>query len=101
MPLVGAGPVAVQFPPPEGLRPGQLGTLLDERANVVDVTATIVDLAVRGHLRIEELAAQGALPSRDWLLVKLPGGTGDLLRVRAAALQRAVREPATRCCCRR
>ncbi|HET9946418.1 MAG TPA: DUF2207 domain-containing protein [Actinomycetes bacterium] len=79
VPVVGAGPVAVQFSPPEGLRPGQMGTLLDERANVLDVTATIVDLAVRGHLRIEEQPRKGLFRSRDWLLVKLPGGKGDLV----------------------
>ena len=79
VPVVGAGPVAVQFSPPEGLRPGQLGTLLDERANVLDVTATIVDLAVRGHLRIEEQPRKGLFRSRDWLLVKLPDGKGDLV----------------------
>jgi hypothetical protein len=79
VPIVGAGPVAVQFAPPEGLRPGQLGTLIDEQANVVDVTATIVDLAVRGHLRIEEQPREGLFRSRDWLLVKVPGGRGDLV----------------------
>lgn len=79
VPLVGSGPVAVQFRPPEGLRPGQVGTLLDERANVLDVTATIVDLAVRGHLRIEELPRRGLFSSRDWRLVKLAGGEGPLL----------------------
>jgi hypothetical protein len=50
-------PVAVQFTPPSELRVGELGTLIDEKANVVDVTATIIDLAVRGYLRIEELGA--------------------------------------------
>ena len=79
VPLVGAGAVAVQFRPPEGLRPGQIGTLLDEQANVLDVTATIVDLAVRGHLRIEELPRRGWFSSRDWRLVRLAGGTGELL----------------------
>jgi hypothetical protein len=79
VPLIGAGPVAVQFSPPDGLRPGQLGTLLDERANVLDVTATIVDLAVRGHLRIEEQPRKGLFRSRDWLLVKLPDGKGELV----------------------
>ena len=69
----------MQFQPPEGLRPGQLGTLLDERANVVDVTATIVDLAVRGHLRIVELERAHWFSSRDWRLEKLSGGTGELL----------------------
>ncbi|SDI36214.1 Predicted membrane protein [Sinosporangium album] len=55
--------------PPEGVRPGQIGTLLDERANVVDVTATIVDLAVRGHLAVEETARE-IYDAPDWLLVK-------------------------------
>jgi predicted membrane protein DUF2207 len=78
VPLTGAGPVAVQFQPPAGLLPGQLGTLLDEQANVVDVTATIVDLAVRGHLRIVELPHGHWFSSRDWQLEKLTGGSGTL-----------------------
>ncbi|HLS13917.1 MAG TPA: DUF2207 domain-containing protein [Beutenbergiaceae bacterium] len=48
------GPIAVQFHPPEGVRPGEMGTLADEVADPHDVTATIVDLAVRGYFRIEE-----------------------------------------------
>jgi hypothetical protein len=48
-----AGPV--EFVPPENVRPGQVGTLIDERANTLDVTATIVDLAVRGWLTIAEV----------------------------------------------
>ena len=71
--------VAVQFMPPEGLRPGQLGTLLDEQANVLDVTATIVDLAVRGHLRIVELPREHWFSSRDWRLERLSGGAGELM----------------------
>ncbi len=48
-------PGPVEFVPPDGVRPGQVGTLIDERANLLDVTATIVDLAVRGHLKIVEV----------------------------------------------
>lgn len=71
-------PVAVQFTPPPGMRPGQLGTLIDERAHVVDVTATIVDLAVRGHLRIEEAPETEGRPS-EWLLVEVtPAPEGQL-----------------------
>jgi uncharacterized membrane protein YgcG len=71
VPLISRAPVAVAFTPPEGLRPGQIGTLLDERANVIDVTATIVDLAVRGFLRIDELERAHWFSSRDWQLVRL------------------------------
>ncbi|HET6142896.1 MAG TPA: DUF2207 domain-containing protein, partial [Candidatus Acidoferrales bacterium] len=51
-PRVGA--VAVQYEPPDGLTPAEAGTLVDERAAMRDITATIVDLAVRGYLMIEE-----------------------------------------------
>lgn len=67
-------PVAVRFDPPPGLRPGQLGTLLDESADVRDVTSTIVDLAVRGYLKVEEVAEKGkkkATKNTDYALVKL------------------------------
>ena len=36
----------------------QMGTVLDERADMHDITATILDLAVRGFLRIEEMEAK-------------------------------------------
>jgi uncharacterized membrane protein len=47
-------PVAVQYEPPDEMTPAEVGTLLDESVDMRDVTATIVDLAVGGHLRIEE-----------------------------------------------
>lgn len=72
-------PIAVQFTPPSGMRPGQLGTLIDEHANVVDVTATIVDLAVRGYLKIEEVQEPGMFRSGDWRLTEVtPAPAGDL-----------------------
>jgi len=48
------GPVAVQYAPPEGMSPAEAGTLVDENAAMRDITATIVDLAVRGYIVIEE-----------------------------------------------
>jgi uncharacterized membrane protein len=47
-------PVAVQYEPPGEMTPAEVGTLLDESVDMRDITATIVDLAVGGHLRIEE-----------------------------------------------
>jgi len=47
-------PIAVQYEPPAGVSPAEAGTLLDNRADMRDITATMVDLAVRGQLRIEE-----------------------------------------------
>jgi uncharacterized membrane protein len=48
------GPVAVQYAPPPGMTPAEAGTLVDDDAGMRDITATIVDLAVRGYLAIEE-----------------------------------------------
>ncbi|HEX6588213.1 MAG TPA: DUF2207 domain-containing protein [Longimicrobiales bacterium] len=48
-------PIVTQYEPPAELTPGEVGTLLDERADMRDVTATLVDLAVQGRMRIEEV----------------------------------------------
>jgi uncharacterized membrane protein YgcG len=47
-------PIAAQYEPPDQLSPGEAGTLVDESADMRDVTASIVDLAVRGYIVIEE-----------------------------------------------
>jgi uncharacterized membrane protein YgcG len=62
----------VAFVPPDDLRPGQLGTLVDFEAGPLDVTATIVDLAVRGYLKIEEVDKEWYQFKHDWKLTKLP-----------------------------
>lgn len=69
----------VEFAPPDHIRPGLLGTLYDERADPVDVSASIVDLAVRGFLRIEEVPKQGWFGKSDHRLVKLRDDDGSLL----------------------
>ena len=53
------GSVAVQYEPPDGLTPAEAGTLVDEQAAMRDITATIVDLAVRGYIVIEEKEKAG------------------------------------------
>ena len=70
--------VPVDWRTVRAMPPGVLGTLVDERADVVDVTATVVDLAVRRHLRIEELEPR-RWKGRDWLLTRLDEGPDDLV----------------------
>jgi uncharacterized membrane protein len=45
--------VVVRYEPPQGISAGAIGTLVDEKVDMADITATIVDLAVRGYLTIE------------------------------------------------
>ncbi|WP_237106654.1 DUF2207 domain-containing protein [Nonomuraea sp. MG754425] len=77
------------FSPPDGVRPGQIGTLVDEQADVVDVTATIVDLAVRGYLRIDEQPRQ-AYDAPDWMLVRQPNAPVNTLLPYELALYQAI-----------
>lgn len=79
LPLGASREGPVEWQPPDDLRPGLVGTLIDEQANVLDVTATIVDLAVRRYLRIEELPRGGWFSSQDWQLTRLPAPDGQLL----------------------
>jgi hypothetical protein len=72
-----SGPV--EFAPPLDLRPGQIGTLVDEMANPLDVTATVIDLAVRKYLVIEEIAKKGWFGKPDWKLTKLKDPDRELL----------------------
>lgn len=69
----------VEFAPPDDMRPGQIGTLIDEQANVLDVSATLVDLAVRRYMRIEELPKEGWFGKADWRLIHLDAPDDDLL----------------------
>jgi uncharacterized membrane protein YgcG len=75
----GGTTVAVQFQPPAGVQPGMVGTIIDETANPIDVSATIIDLAVRGHLTIEENAGSGVFRRTDWTLTRQPGPSDDRL----------------------
>lgn len=65
-------PVAVQFTPPDA-RPGEIGTLIDERADRRDVVATLIDLAVRGHIRITQTG------KKDWTFTLLSTPKDELL----------------------
>jgi uncharacterized membrane protein YgcG len=47
-------PITAQYEPPNQLTPGECGTLVDDSADMRDITASIVDLAVRGFMVIEE-----------------------------------------------
>ncbi|MER6666551.1 DUF2207 domain-containing protein [Amycolatopsis japonica] len=71
----GTGPVEVlmrdgdrvSFASPDGVLPGQVGTVVDETVDVVDVSGTVVDLAVRNYLWIAEVRGAGTV---DWQIAR-------------------------------
>jgi predicted membrane protein DUF2207 len=65
------GSYVVRYEPVEGASPAELGTLVDNRADMEDITATLVDLAVRGFIRIEEITEShllGLSKSTDYII---------------------------------
>jgi len=43
--------IMVKYRPPPELTPSEAGTLMDERADLTDITAMAIDLAVRGYMK--------------------------------------------------
>ena len=76
------GSSVVRYEPIDGATPAELGTLVDNSADMDDITATLVDLAVRGFIRIEEVTEShlfGLSKSTDYvlrILRKRPEWTG-------------------------
>ena len=46
--------VAPMYAPPDKMTPAEVGTLIDDSVDPRDITCTLVDLAVKGYLTIEE-----------------------------------------------
>lgn len=55
----------VAFASPDGVLPGQVGTVIDEHVDVADVTATVVDLAVRNYLAVRRTGEGWTLLRRN------------------------------------
>src|SRR5258705_12550973 len=65
------------------MSPAEAGTLLDNGADLRDITATLVDLAVRGYMKIEEYEENklfGLISGRGYALRRLapPAGAPPL-----------------------
>lgn len=61
---VAAGETA--FVTKDEIRPAEVGTLIDEHVDPIDVTAALLDLAIRGHLVITELPRETEHSRTDW-----------------------------------
>lgn len=47
--------IVPEYSPPDKILPYLLGSLKDEKVDLVDITATIIDLAYRGYIKIKEV----------------------------------------------
>lgn len=70
---LGRGTVVPQYEEPEGLTAGELGVLADQKVHRYDISATLIQLAVRGYLHLEKLETKenfGMGKKNDYLLTK-------------------------------
>jgi len=65
------GKGTVKFEVHDKIRPGHVGTVVDERVDPIDITATVLDLAVRGHLGIIQMPSDGLHRPIDWTFLRL------------------------------
>lgn len=63
--------IIAQYDAPDGLSPGEVGHLIDNSSSMVEITATLIDLARRGHLRIEQTKPKTLLRKAEYTFTKL------------------------------
>jgi len=75
--LIGRDPdpglsVAPMYEPPKGMTPAEVGTLIDDSTDPRDITSTVVDLAVKGYIKIHETEDKGLLfKHKDYVFERL------------------------------
>lgn len=80
--------IVVEYEPPEKLRPAEIGVIVDERAHTHDVTATIVDLAVRGYLSIHEVPKSWVFGKNDYMFKQKKNDYSELKEYESLLLSR-------------
>ena len=75
--------ITVMYEPPKfdnkPLSPGEVGALVDEKLDPRDITSTIVGLAVKGYIKIEETKKEGLIFDRsDYYLQKVKAPDSNL-----------------------
>lgn len=60
-----------QYEPPAALKPAEMALIINQKVDPKDLSAVIVDLAVKGYLKIREIKKQGIFDRDDYELIKL------------------------------
>ena len=65
--------VAPMYEPPKGMTPAEVGTLVDDSTDPRDITSILVDLAVRGYIKIreEQISQMVVFHKKDYVFVQL------------------------------
>jgi uncharacterized membrane protein YgcG len=75
--------VAPMYSPPKDMSPAEAGSLIDDSVDPRDITSTIVDLAVRGYIHIEEKTEKVLFFSNTDFIFKLLKPSNEWTDLRA------------------
>jgi hypothetical protein len=62
--------IIAQYEAPDGLTPGEIGTLDDDRSDMREITATLIDLAVRGYIKIIQTEPKKLMSKAKYRIVQ-------------------------------
>lgn len=77
-PVFARGHIPMVYAPINNLTPAQVGTILDERVDINDIVAEIVELARLGYIKIIKLPKTNVLTKQDYAFVKQKPSDGKL-----------------------
>ena len=65
--------IIAQYEPPDNLRPAEVSLIMKQKVQPRDISATLIDLAVRGYIKIREVKIKklGIFESNDYELISL------------------------------
>lgn len=69
--LPGRGSIAVHYEPPADFTPTEVGTLLDERVDLRDISATLISFAMRGMMSIESQPGRHSYSDNEIIFRKI------------------------------
>ena len=73
----GRGVIIARYEPPDKSKPAVMGTLFDEKADLKDISASIIDLAYRGYIQIIEEGKKSILSKNDYTFICQRDYKGD------------------------
>lgn len=68
--------VVAQYEAPKDMTPGEIGFLTDNKTSLIEVTATLVQAAVSGFIKIEQVQEKSLLKKAEYKLTKLKDFAG-------------------------
>ncbi|MBU1148962.1 DUF2207 domain-containing protein, partial [Patescibacteria group bacterium] len=64
--------IVPHYGPPQGMPPGVMGVVYDEKADLHDISSSLIDFAVRGFIKIRPIEGKGILKTKkDYEFIRL------------------------------